>query len=96
VFYDNIYFHENILGTNDFKIADVKVYPNPTRDSWTVKTDSQELVSIELYDVLGKNVLTLSPNSRETIIDATGFKTGLYFAKIITAKGVTSIKLLKQ
>ena len=96
VFYDNLYFHQNVLGTDDFEIADLTVYPNPTTDSWTVRTDSQELVSIQLYDISGKNVLSLSPKSKETIIDATSLKTGLYFAQIITNDGVASIKLLKQ
>lgn len=84
------------LGTKDFEIAGLKVYPNPTKDSWTVKTNNEKIASIQVYDILGKNVLSLSPNTNETKIDATILKSGLYFAKIATEKGSSSIKLIKD
>jgi hypothetical protein len=96
VFYDNLYFHENVLGTNAFEISEVSVYPNPTSDVWNISTISEEIVSIAVYDVLGKNILSISPNSTETIVDGSGLNTGLYFAQIRTNKGTSSFKLLKQ
>ena len=96
VFYDNMYFHENVLGTSDFEITDVNVYPNPTKNSWTVSADNEDISSIQVYDILGKNVLSLSPNTGEAIIDATSLNTGLYFAKINTLAGLVTVKLVKQ
>jgi hypothetical protein len=96
VFYDNLYFHENVLGTDAFEISEVSVYPNPTSDVWNISTNSEEIISIAVYDVLGKNILSISPNSTETIVDGSGLNTGLYFAQISTNKGISSFKLLKQ
>ncbi|ARV06620.1 hypothetical protein BTO04_07885 [Polaribacter sp. SA4-10] len=84
------------LGTNDFDLASFSAYPNPTQNSWTVKTQNVNMSSIKVYDVLGKNVLSLSPNSSETVIDGSNLKTGLYFAQIKTEKGVQRIKLVKN
>ena len=96
VFYDNLYFHVNVLGTNDFELSKVTVYPNPSSDVWNISTVGQEIISIEVYDILGKQVLSISPNSTEAIVDGTGLNTGLYFARVNTNNGVRTFKLLKQ
>jgi hypothetical protein len=96
VFYDNLYFHENILGTSDFNISEVSVFPNPSSNVWNISTISQEIISIDVYDVLGKNILSISPNSNEALIDGAELNSGLYFAQIRTSNGVKTFKLLKQ
>ena len=74
-----------------------KLYPNPTQDQWTITTtNSQEIISIQLYDYLGKNIMTLEPQSSEAVIYVNDMVSGLYFAQIKTAKGSKILKLLKQ
>ena len=95
--YDNLYLHKNTtLGIEDNELVGFKAYPNPTQDSWTVKTQNETISSIRVFDVLGKNVLSLSPNSSEATIKGSNLKAGLYFAQIETANGVSSVKLVKQ
>ncbi|MGZ0015801.1 T9SS type A sorting domain-containing protein [Yeosuana sp. AK3] len=98
LWYDNFYFHKNTitLSTEDLEIAGLNVYPNPTKDSWTVKTKNIKMSSIEVFDILGKQVLSLKPETTETTINASQLKSGLYFAKISTANGSSSLKLVKQ
>ncbi len=96
VYYDNLYLHRNTLGTKDFEIAGLNVYPNPSQNSWTVKTANVNMSSIKVFDILGKNVLSLSPNTSETAIDGSSLKSGLYFAQIKTEIGINSIKLIKN
>jgi hypothetical protein len=97
VWYDNIYLYKGTpLGVDDVAQTSFKVYPNPAQDSWTVKTNNQDISSIQVYDILGKQVLSLTPNAREAKIDASRLTTGLYFAQIKTANGVKSVKLVKQ
>lgn len=84
------------LGINDFEFELYKVYPNPTRISWKVKTENTPMISIQLFDILGKNVLSLFPNSNETTIDASILKTGIYFLRIKTIIGVNTLKLVKN
>ncbi len=87
---------ECVLGIDDVAKASFKIFPNPTQDSWTVKTQSANISSIKVFDVLGKNVLSLSPNTSEATIDGASLNKGLYFAQIKTASGISSLKLIKQ
>ena len=70
----------------------VTMYPNPTSGKFTVSTD--RAVYVEVFDVLGKSILT-SPNK---IIDLSGYQSGIYFVKvtgIIDAKQQI-LKLVKK
>jgi hypothetical protein len=100
VYFDNIYFSVNpgtTLGTTEFSpIADFNVYPNPTQNVWNVKTNNQNINSIQLFDVQGRQVLTLEPNANDAVIDASSLPAGLYFAQINADSGSKSIKLIKQ
>lgn len=85
-----------VLGTDDFDLASFSVYPNPTQDSWNLKSKSENISSIRVFDILGKSVISLSPNSSEATIDGSSLKSGLYFAQVKTANGVSRLKLVKQ
>ncbi len=95
---DDIYWEASSLGINDYESLkeSIRVFPNPAQDSWVVKTKNQEIYTIQVYDILGKNVLSLSPNSKETKIDGSGLRSGLYFATVTTDNGVNSVKLIKN
>jgi hypothetical protein len=97
IYVDNLYFwKEPSLGTNDFEILNFKAFPNPSQTSWTIKTENIIISSIKVFDVLGKNVVSLFPNKIETVIDGSSLKAGLYFAQIKTVSGVKIMKLIKE
>lgn len=97
VYYDNLYLHKNTtLGTEDFAKTSFKTYPNPTQDKWTIETQNVRMSSITVYDVLGKSVMAIEPNEDRAVIDGSNLKSGLYFAKVETAEGVSSVKLVKK
>ncbi len=93
---DNITLGATVLSADDFKLSSFKTYPNPTQDSWVVKSKSQKISSIQVYDILGKQVLSLTPDTSEAIINGSGLKAGLYFAKIKSDNSLQSIKLVKK
>jgi len=78
-------------------VTNYSVYPNPAKNSWTIKSDSQIIIkTIQVFDVLGKQVMTLTPKTNEMSIDASTLPNGLYFAKMTTDLGSGSIKLIKN
>ncbi|WP_298759733.1 T9SS type A sorting domain-containing protein [uncultured Psychroserpens sp.] len=96
VFIDNIFFSTtNSLSVDEFARNEFSVFPNPTTNNWTV-IGTQEIESIQIYDVLGKQVVNVTPNANETQIDASNLKAGLYFAKVSSATGSKTIKLVKK
>jgi hypothetical protein len=58
-----------------------EVYPNPANSSVMVKTNLNSC-SIEIYDVIGKHILSQKLNENETKIDVTSFNNGTYLYKI--------------
>lgn len=97
LWFDNIYLHKNTVLSNDEFVKDTfRAYPNPTQDIWTVKGQNTQIETIRVYDVLGKQVLALTPNSSEAIISSSGLKSGIYFAQIETLTGIDNIRLIKQ
>ncbi|WP_298421906.1 T9SS type A sorting domain-containing protein [uncultured Kordia sp.] len=97
VWYDNIYLHKNtVLSVDEFNTSSFKTYPNPTNDSWNVVTDNVKINAIEVYDISGRQVTTMTPNAFTATIDGSSLKAGIYFAKIQSDKGSSSIKLVKN
>ncbi|GGK14748.1 hypothetical protein GCM10007962_06240 [Yeosuana aromativorans] len=97
LYFDNVYFSKDqALGIKDFAIAGLKVHPNPAKDNWTVSTKNIKMTSIQVFDILGKNVLSLRPNTSEAKINGANLRSGLYFAKISTANGASTLKLVKE
>jgi len=64
-----------IEGFNDFKI-----YPNPTNDNFSIKTN-KIIISIEFYNVSGKKVKIIDLKQNHKNIDVSDLKTALYFYK---------------
>ncbi len=97
VYYDNLYVHKDtVLGVDEFALTDLNVYPNPSNNVWNVKTNNTTMNSIHVFDMLGKQVLSLNPRSEEVQIDASTLNSGLYFAKIDSNSGSKTIKLIKN
>lgn len=84
------------LGTGDFDIVSASAYPNPTSNSWTISAKNSDISSIAVYDILGKNVLSVKSNSSEVKVDASSLKSGIYFATINTTNGSSTLKLIKE
>ena len=83
------------LSTDDFELTEFKVFPNPTNSDWNVSSNSI-INTVTVFDILGKQVMTSSPNANETVIDASSLKTGMYFAKIESANGSKTVKLIRE
>ncbi|MCB0400195.1 MAG: T9SS type A sorting domain-containing protein [Winogradskyella sp.] len=96
VFIDNIFFSTtNTLGNEEFANIEFKVYPNPTNDNWTV-VSNDVVTQVQVYDILGKEVLTVNPNQAVSSIDGTNLNKGVYFATITTDSGSNTVKLIKN
>lgn len=87
---------QSVLSIEEFDTTVFKIYPNPTQNVWNISTSNQVVNSVQVFDVLGKQVLSLNPNSVNVRIEATELPKGLYFAVIETKTGRNSLKLIKN
>ncbi|NJN50276.1 MAG: T9SS type A sorting domain-containing protein [Polaribacter sp.] len=76
-------------------IDNLNIFPNPTNISWKISSQNN-ISSIVIYDLLGKNVINITPNSKDAFVDATSIKSGIYLAQINTEKGILTKKLIKK
>lgn len=83
------------LGTEDFNATMFKVFPNPTIDNWNI-TSNTLISSVVVYNILGKHISTLTPNSNDAVISTVNIKSGVYFAKIEGINGSKTVKLIKE
>jgi hypothetical protein len=80
------------LSLNDIELENytISVYPNPAIELLHIKTNL-EVIQINLYDILGKRVLSVSET---TTITVNGLKAGNYILKIKTNTGYISKKVI--
>ncbi|WP_370392507.1 T9SS type A sorting domain-containing protein [uncultured Winogradskyella sp.] len=98
IYIGNVYFRGGTLSTPDVELGNsFAVAPNPSNDVWNIKAaNNQNVTSIVVYDMLGKQVLSLEPNTNEVTLNAADLKSGIYLAKLATANGSKTIKLVKN
>jgi len=93
---DMTLYSASTLGVSDYKIEGLKLYPNPTNNAWNISTQDQVIKTIEVYNILGRQVLTVNPNALSTQVDASGLTAGIYMATIKTDLGSETRKLIKN
>jgi hypothetical protein len=84
------------LGTASVKKLDLRIYPNPSQNVWNVASANEAITAIQIVDVLGKTVLTVAPQATSAVIDAAALNSGIYFARIATATGTSTIKVVRN
>lgn len=85
-----------VAGVNDNDLLNITVYPNPSNNNWNISTPNDVIDTIELYDVMGKRVSTVTVDSNTTSVNNETLAKGLYLAKISTNTGQKTVKLIKK
>ncbi|TBX69535.1 T9SS type A sorting domain-containing protein [Flavobacterium silvisoli] len=107
----NIYFDYNFpivtnttettvaaLAVQDFDFGTYfKVYPIPTKQLLNLEVKAAIGVkSISIYNMLGQMVLVVTNAQNVSTIDVSDLKTGTYFIKMDTDKGIADTKFVKE
>lgn len=83
------------LSGASFDLNNFNYYPNPVISSITFKYD-KEIESITVYDLNGRLLKQVTPNSLEVAVDLSDLASAMYIAKVTAAGKQTEIKLLKK
>ncbi len=80
------HFEPNPLVNESFKEIEFSIFPNPTNGNFTVtiKNTAFENGTLELFDVVGKKIVSQILNTNQTKISTNNLSKGLYIAKITT------------
>jgi hypothetical protein len=84
------------LSTDSFDATTkIVVYPNPSNGMFTIEMDQN--ATIELYDVVGKQLKTQKITVGTSQLDLTDYNSGMYFAKVTNELNQTkTVRLIKQ
>ncbi len=94
--FDIIVAPVEVLNVQDnLNTANIKMYPNPAKHNVTFSS-TENIDEISIYNILGQEVLTDLVGNTLKDLDISQLTTGTYLAKIATANGIQTIKLLKQ
>jgi hypothetical protein len=84
---------ESSLSINEFDEAGIAIYPNPTSDRITIKSENNQINSILISDIGGKIIYSHDKiESISTDIDLSSFSNGIYF---VTLNKSTTKKIIK-
>ncbi len=107
----NIYFDYNFpiitntatttiqaLSNPDFEFSEyLQLAPNPLSDSLNIFVkEAIEVSSISIYNAMGQLILVVPNAQQTTSIDVSQLTSGTYFIKVISDKGSSNSKFIKQ
>ena len=80
------------------ELFDVKVFPNPSANyfSLNIKTNSAALIELRLTDAYGKQLYAAKGTTGNTCNFGTNLTAGIYFLKVIQGSNVKVLKLIRQ
>jgi hypothetical protein len=90
------YLFNKVLSNNQVKNIEIKVYPNPAYNSFSIDFN-QGLNRIDFYSILGKKVTSYKA-MQKTSYDISQLEDGLYFVKLIgpNEQHLRTIRLQKR
>ncbi|MGZ3903683.1 MAG: T9SS type A sorting domain-containing protein [Bacteroidia bacterium] len=76
-----------------FRFENLLILPNPTSNQFSVETNTNEKLKLDLCDINGRNVLSVTTNNKSSI-DVSSLSEGVYSITIKTANQITNKKLI--
>lgn len=83
------------LGVDPVGSPAFTLYPNPVAKVLHIKTQTTEPTTVEIYSILGKQVLKTVLDARGTV-DVTALKNGIYIVRLSQGHHSTTRKLIKS
>jgi hypothetical protein len=83
------------LSNQDFELlTGLSIYPNPTKDFIYLKGDVSKLKSIEVYSILGEQIMQVRESFNE--INISKLQSAMYFLKLNTNEASGVYRIVKQ
>ena len=93
---DDVEVSLSTLGIDDFETDSFKHYYNKDSNILTLKSSNNPLNNIEIFNILGQQVLTKKLSYTSELINLSTIADGIYIAQIRIDNTIKTIKFLKQ
>jgi len=86
---------EIFLGIHDAALATFSIVPNPAQNKITISANI-DFNKIEIINFLGQTVMLQSNDKNSAILDISHLNNGVYFVRVVSEKGMSVKKFVKQ
>ncbi len=83
------------LGIDDFDLLGFEYFPNPVNDKLTLRAQSN-IQNVAVYNILGQEVMKISPNALSSELDMSTLGQGAYFIKVTINDISETIRIVKK
>ncbi len=89
---------QTTIGLNSFLSNSIVLFPNPAKDVVNVQCtmNNVQVKAIEVFDVYGKLLQTVSMTPETTTINVSGLASGMYFVRVTTKEGSVTKSFVKK
>ena len=84
-----------MLANDAFSNETFKAYPNPVKDILNLSY-IQEISNVELYNIVGQQVIVKTVNANQSQIDMSQLVSGTYLVKVFADNQIQTIKVVKE
>ena len=84
-----------MLSANARLASELKMFPNPAKDKFVVKSGSLAIENVTVLSVTGKQLVSVN-GAEANEVNVAQLPSGYYFVKVTTNKGVATLKLVKE
>ncbi len=86
---DNVFIIADLItgvDDNSFRSA-VSIYPNPSNGLFTINNTPDQLLTVEVFDMLGNSVYKTKSSAKDIKVDMGSTSKGIYFVEITNPNG---------
>jgi len=92
---DNVYFSKTSISTTQFDSNNFSYYPNPAASVLNLQTTGQ-VESIKVYNMLGQQVLTETPNTVSPSLNVEALQSGTYIMNVTINGSSENFRFIKK
>jgi hypothetical protein len=83
------------VGFEEFNVQNITIYPNPVADNLFIELGENKSTEINILSLSGTVVKSIANNNAKSI-DVSDLQQGVYILKVVTNKGVSTQRFIKQ
>lgn len=93
-YFDDVKF-VSALSTAKFDTSSIKMYPNPVKNALNIEANSA-IQRVSVYNVLGQEVMAISPKSNAATLQTSVLQKGVYIIKTDIDGNISTSKIIKE
>jgi hypothetical protein len=83
------------LSVSDNTVREFTYFPNPVNDVLSLRAQAN-IQNVSVYNMLGQEVIRLSPNALDSDVNLSQLQDGAYFVKVTINNATDTVRIIKK